>query len=448
MLVNRHPVASVRQLFSVAFPLMIAAFSLHCMLLVDRIVVSHYSPEALAAVTLAGNICAIIEVGAIIIASIAEVFVGQYNGGKKYDKIASPVWQMIWFALSLFVITIPLGLYGGSYFMPHEFLEFGEPYYRWCMIFAPLHAIIAALTAFYIGRGKVRFTTLVIIIGNIINIVLDLVLVMGIKDIVPSFGPVGAAYATVVSLSVQSLMLLLNFLGPHNRKKFKTNICEFNKSLFIKCIKIGSPNAIGVMIEIFGWFSILLITAYFKQEYVPMHSMVQTISIFCIFFVDGLSKGTSVISSNMIGSKNLKFITKLMYSGFKMHSIYLLILSIPLFFFPNLVIDLFFKSTEGYSQYFIDQAVWSFRFVWLFILLDGLFWTGAGILVSGGDTMFLTSMNSTTIWIFSVLPIFIAVKFFDAAPSTLWLLMCTYKLVCLIGFVIRYRSNKWLKMVL
>jgi len=447
MLVSRYPVASVRQLFSVAFPLMIAAFSLHCMLLVDRIVVSHYSAEALASITLAGNVCAIIEVGAIVIASISEVFVGQYNGSKQYDKISSPVWQMIWFALFLLVITIPLGLYGGSFFMPNAFLKYGEPYYRWCMIFAPLHAVIGALTSFYIGRGKVKFTTFVVIVGNIINIVLDLVLVVGIKDVVPSFGPVGAAYATVVSLSVQSLILFLNFLGKKNRKKFKTNIYEFNKSLFIKCIKIGSPNAIGVMIEIFGWFSILLITAYFKQEYVSMHSMVQTISIFCIFFVDALSKGTSVISSNMIGSRNLKFITKLMYSGFKMHSIYLLILSIPLFFFPNLVINLFFKSTEGYSQYFIEQAVWSFRFVWIFILLDGLFWTGAGILVSGGDTMFLTSMNSTAIWIFSVLPIFIAVKFFDAAPSTLWLLMCTYKLVCLIGFFIRYRSNKWLKMV-
>ena len=42
--------------------------------------------------------------GGIGIASIAEVFVGQFNGAKEYLKVASLVWQMIWFSLATSVI--------------------------------------------------------------------------------------------------------------------------------------------------------------------------------------------------------------------------------------------------------------------------------------------------------------------------------------------------------
>ncbi|MCH9753491.1 MAG: MATE family efflux transporter [Alphaproteobacteria bacterium] len=448
MLINKYPIASVKQLISVVFPLMIAAFSVHFMLLIDRIVVAHYSDTALASITLAGNLCALVEVGAIILAAISEVFVGQYNGSKQYDKIAAPVWQMIWFGVGFFVITVPLGLYTGPIFIPEDFLEHGNPYYKWCMMFAPLHAIIAALSAFYIGRGKVRFTTAVVIFGNVINIVLDLVLVLGYKDIVPALGPVGAAYGTVISISVQTIILFFSFLGANNRKRFQTHVCTFSKELFLKCVRVGLPNSLAIVLEILGWFAILLITSRFKKEYVSLHAMIQSVLIFFIFFIDALCKGTSVVASNMIGSKKFDLLTKLLYSAFKINFFYLLILAVPLFFYPEIIINLFFRDLGAHSQYFIDQAMQALQFVWIFLLLDGIFWTGCGILIAGGDTMFLTSINSAAIWIFSVLPIFILVKFFTVGPAILWLIISVYKFVGIIVFIFRYRSKRWMKLLL
>lgn len=448
MLESKYPMASVRQLLSVSFPLMIAAFSMHFMMLVDRIVVSHYSADALASVTLAGNLCALVEVGAIIMAAISEVFVGQYNGSKQYSKIAAPVWQMIWFGVGLFAFTIPLGLYSGHLFIPENFLEHGNPYYKWCMVFAPLHAIIAATSAFYIGRGKVKFTTAIVIFGNVVNIILDLVLVLGYKDIIPAFGPVGAAYGTVISISIQSVILFCSFLSPKNIRKFQTNVCKFNKELFLKCISIGFPNAISIVLEILGWFAILLITSHFKQDYVSLHSMIQTILIFFIFFIDGLSKGSTVVASNMIGAKKFESLTKLLFSGFKVNALYLAVLAIPLFIYPNIIIDLFFQDTENYSTYFIEQAFLALKFVWIFLLLDGIFWMGYGILLAAGDTRFLTIINSGAIWLFSVLPIFILVMYYNVDPAMLWLIISAYKVVGIIAFIIRYRGKKWLKLVL
>lgn len=447
MLNSKYPITSLRQLLLVSIPLVLTVLSIHTMFLVDRIVVSNYDVAALSPITMAGNFCGILEFGAVLLASISEVFVGQYNGAKKTHLISSPVWQMLWFSFALFIISIPMSLYGGGFFFKEEFMKYGDPYYKVCMFFAPIPSMIAALSAFYIGRGKVIPTTIVVILGNALNIVLDIVMVFGWKAI-PSFGPVGAAYATVISSAFQAVILFVMFLSKKNRIKYNTGFMEFDFSLFKKCVKIGLPNAIGVSVEIFGWFSVLLITSYLGKGYSDIQSMTQNIIIFFMFFTDGVSKGVCVIASNMIGDKKFNVMNKLLSSGIRLNGAYLACLSIPLVFYPELVLKVFFGDLSGYSQYFIDQSILALKYSWGLLLLDGLFWVGAGILIAGGDTLFLTAVNALTIWIFSIIPIIVIVKFFDVSPSSLWLIMGIYKLVSLFALFVRYRSKKWIKLSL
>jgi MATE family multidrug resistance protein len=447
MLNNKYPITSFRQLLLVSIPLVLTVLSIHTMFLVDRIVVSNYDVAALSPVTMAGNFCGILEFGAVLLASISEVFVGRYNGSNKTHLIASPVWQMLWFSFALFLISIPMSLYGGGFFLKEEFLKYGDPYYKVCMFFAPIPSMISALSAFYIGRGKVIPTTVIVILGNALNILLDIVMVFGWKSI-PAFGPVGAAYATVISSVFQAAVLFAMFLSRKNRIKYNTGFMQFDFSLFKRCLKIGLPNAIGVSVEIFGWFSVLLITSHLGKGYSDIQSMTQNIIIFFMFFTDGVSKGVCVIASNMIGAKKINIMNKLLSSGLRLNGAYIACISIPLVFYPELVLKVFFGDLSGYSQYFIDQSILALKYSWGLLFLDGLFWVGAGILVAGGDTLFLTAVNSLTIWIFSIIPIVIIVKFFDVSPSSLWLIMGIYKLVALCALFIRYRSKKWVKLTL
>jgi multidrug resistance protein, MATE family len=447
MLNSRYPITSLRQLLLVSIPLVLTVLSVHTMLLVDRIVVSQYDVAALSPITMAGNFCAIFQICGVLLASIAEVFVGQYHGAKKAHLIASPVWQMIWLSFALFIISIPMSLYGGGFFLKEEFLKYGNPYYKVCMFFAPITSMISALSAFYIGRGKVIPTTVIVILGNTFNILLDIVMVFGWKE-VPSFGPVGAAYATVISSVFQAAVLFAMFLSRKNRIKYNTGFMQFDFNLFKRCLKIGFPNALGESVEVFGWFSVLLITSHLGGGYSDIQSMTQNIIIFFMFFTDGVSKGVCVVASNMLGAKKINIMNKLLSSGIRLNGAYLACLSIPLVFYPELVLKVFFGDLSVYSQYFVDQSILALRYSWGLLFLDGLFWVGAGILVAGGDTLFLTAVNALTIWIFSIMPIIIAVKFFDVSPSSLWMIMGIYKLVALCAIFIRYRSKKWVKLTL
>lgn len=447
MLNSKYPITSFRQLCMVSMPLVLTVLSIHTMFLVDRIVVSNFDVLALAPVTMAGNICAVLEFGAVVLVSISEVFVGQYNGSNRKHLVSSPVWQMLWLSFALFLITIPMSIYGGGFFLKEDFMKYGDPYYRTCMLFAPVPSMIAAVSAFYIGRGKVMVTTAIVILGNLINIVLDFIMVFGWKTI-PAFGPVGAAYATVISSIIQASILFIMFLSKKNRVKYNTSDATFNFALLKKCVRVGFPNALGISVEIFGWFSVLLIVSHLGKGYIEIHSLIQSILVFFMFFTDGVSKGVSVIAANMIGAKKINIMSKLLSSGIKLNGVYLIFLSLPLVVYPEFVLKVFFGDLSGYSEYFLEQSMRALRYSWGLLFLDGLFWVGAGILIAGGDTLFLTAVNALTIWFFSVIPIILIVKFLHVDPSTLWIIMGIYKAVALVALFFRYRSNKWLKLSL
>ena len=189
----------IRALWRICFPLMLTALSGTLMAFLDRIILAKYDTQAMIAATIAANVVFIFQFGAMSIAMIAEVFVGQYNGAQQWKEIAKPVWQMIWFGLLCAFIMIPLGLFGETLFIPREFAKEGDPYFSWMMIFGPVFPVAAALSAFFIGRGKIKVVTLSVILGNILNLLLGLLLVWGIPGILAPLGAKGAAIATGIA---------------------------------------------------------------------------------------------------------------------------------------------------------------------------------------------------------------------------------------------------------
>src|SRR5271154_819728 len=93
-----HPEGSIRELWRISFPLMISTFASLLMIFTDRIFLARYSLSDLNASVTAGTLAWAIISGLGMITAMSEVFVAQYNGAKRYDKLGAPVWQMIWFA--------------------------------------------------------------------------------------------------------------------------------------------------------------------------------------------------------------------------------------------------------------------------------------------------------------------------------------------------------------
>src|ERR1700733_6336679 len=115
MNLTKYAPGSLRELWSIAFPLMLSSFSFLAMIFVDRLFLARYSPEAMSAAVTSGTAAWSFIGSGIILAAMSEVFVAQYNGAGIKKRLGEPVWQMIWFSLATFLLYVPIGLYVGNW---------------------------------------------------------------------------------------------------------------------------------------------------------------------------------------------------------------------------------------------------------------------------------------------------------------------------------------------
>ena len=169
---NNHFInSSIPSILRIAFPLILSAFSMNLLFVVDRIILAKYSLEAMNGAMFGGTLVSTFNFILICIAGTTEIFVGQCNGAKEYRQIATSVWQMIYMSLIAAAIFFPIGHYAHYLnMMPAAFQGEGIPYQRILTYFCWAPAITSALVGFFVGRGRSKIVTLIVVVGNISNI--------------------------------------------------------------------------------------------------------------------------------------------------------------------------------------------------------------------------------------------------------------------------------------
>lgn len=443
---TRYPSGSLRELWTISFPLMLSLMSGSCMIFIDRLLLARFSIDALNACVNATVIAAALQFASLTTAAIAEVFVGQYNGAGQYKKIGEPVWQMIWFSILSAIFFIPLGLFAGPlFFFDPMFAHLEIAYFKWLMYFGPIFCLSAALSSFYIGRGSVNFVTAIVILANLLNVVLDLLLIFGFEPFVPSLGIAGAAIATGISQSVQCIILFFGFMLPKYRIQFGTSNWAFNKSCFVQCLKIGLPNSIAHTLEILAWAVFFRMMTMVGDEHITVVAICQSIFMLFAFIAEGVSKGSTAIAANLIGAKQWDLVWKLFRSGIKFYFQAFLVLGLILVVDPGPLIDWFIggdptiASNETIKNVAISACLW----MWVYFLFDGIHWLAIGLLTAAGDTKFLLWVSGLSSWFFAVLPIYFFIVIQGHQADVAWLITAVYAFLACVIYLWRFKTEKW-----
>ena len=441
---SKHPEGSVLELWHIAFPLLIVMLSSHLMIFMDRFLLAHESTEAMNATVAASMVCFVFNLGAISIAAIAEVFVGQLNGARKYREIGEPVWQMIWFSLMTSVLYIPLALYGGKFFIPTQFETLGIPYFQWIMFAGPLFPMTNAIAAFFIGRGQTKIVTLSAVVGNSLNIFLDIILIFGVKGFIPAMGTKGAAIATAIAVLYQVIFLFAVFIKSKYRKRYGTHHFKFKFDLFWRCIRIGAPSAVGMMTELAGWTALIYIYASVSDVHATVMGVVQSIVILAMFASPAMSKALTAVCANFIGANKWEYIPKTFRSALILQAYIAGVLLLPFIIFPDPIITGFLPHHHAAEnaqiiKYVEIALIWA----WFASVLDGISWMISGILTSAGDTKFLMIVNPLNVWLFAIVPGYILFKIYNFPPQYVWSVVGLYAVVNSICYYLRYRSDIW-----
>ncbi|HSX27057.1 MAG TPA: MATE family efflux transporter [Chlamydiales bacterium] len=443
---TRYPVGSIRELWSLSLPLMISTLATLFMIFTDRIFLARYSIEALNASVNAGTLAWAFMAGIGMITAMSEVFVAQYNGARRLDRLGVPVWQMIWFALFSFVLYVPLAIWGAPAIFGEGSLGHHEiVYFRWLMLFSPSYALMTAFAGFFIGRGKTKMMILLAIVANLINIVLDWVLIFGVPGLVPEMGIQGAAIATCFGYCFESAALAYLFLRKENRVKYGTGKWQLNWEEMKKCWKVGIPQGIFCSLEVFGWAVFYWMMTSLGEKHITISSICQSFAILLSFFCEGLSRGAAAVAGNLIGAKRQDLVNKVLRSGFYLLVFFSLATSLFLVVDPIDTVRLLFSGAKGLDPSLQSSLKICMIFTFIYMFFDGLRWVFSGLLVAAGDTLFLLIVGSLSVWVFLLLPVYAFVVQNALPVEYAWGLTMVYGALFFAVYWIRYKKGAWQK---
>ena len=350
---NRMGVMLVgKLLFAMSTPMVISFLVQSLYNIVDSIFVARYSPDALAAVSLAYPIQILmiavsvgtgVGVNALLSRSLGE-------GKKKKAKLTADnaillgILASIMFALFGVLCT---KLFFDSQTKSESIRQLGYSYLSVVTIFSFGLMLEVTFERILQSTGKTVFNMITQSVGAIINIILDPILIFGFFG-APKLGIAGAAIATVAG---QIIAMILSFI--FNMKYNEDVDIRFGTHIFIpdfgiikQIYKVGIPSiAMQAMstLMILGLNKILVTYSDMAVNVLGIYYKLQSFVFMPIF---GLNNGMTPIVAFNYGAKNKDRIVKVLKYSF-IASIVIMVIGTAIFWlFPKELMMLFNPNEE------------------------------------------------------------------------------------------------------
>ena len=241
------------QIIGFALPLLIGNVFQQLYNTVDTWVVGNYvSNEAFAAVGSVGPIINMLIGFFLGLSSGAGVVISQYYGAKNEENVKKTVHTSILMTLFLGILFTLLGITMTPFmlrFMNTDASVIPEANTYLIIYFAG----VMGLMLYNIGSGILRAVGdsrrpfYYLVVSAILNIIFDLVFVIGFK-----MGVEGVAYATIISQGISAVLVVVTLMRAESCVKLTLRELKMSWDMLAKIIKVGIPAAIQMAITSFS----------------------------------------------------------------------------------------------------------------------------------------------------------------------------------------------------
>jgi len=442
---------SLRELLRVALPLMISSGSLSMMHIVDRIYLSHWSVNALAAAAPAGIMYWTLFSLPFGIAVYTNTFVAQYFGSARPERVMASIWQGVWLALAGGLLLAAVAPFSASLFRlaghAPGVLQLEAPYFSILCIGAAPALLSAAASAFFSGRGRTLTVMWVNVFVSLMNVGLDYVMVFGAGP-VPALGMRGAAWATNIANTTSCLLFLVLIVRESRREGHPLWTCRrFDPALLARFLRFGASAGVQNFVDVAAFLLFVVLIGR-----IGTHELAATniaFSLNSMAFVPMFGMGTAVMTlvGRRIGARRPDLAARTTYYAVAVSAAYMLLFAALYLGLPDLMISPYGgrNDLESFNQV-RPIVVMLLRFIAAFSLFDALAIVLGSAIRGAGDTTFSLWWTCSTGWLLMVLPSFIAYHFAESAAHRLigcWSAATFYIIVVSIGFALRFRGGRW-----
>lgn len=370
-----------KQLAVFAAPLFLSNLMQVVYNMVDMLIVGQcVGSVGLSAISVGGDIASFMTFLAMGFSNAGQVIISQFIGAKKESCISKFVGTMVTFllrcaAMISVIVMIARHQILGWMNTPVEAWNYALDYITICtvgLIFIYGYNIVSAVLR---GFGDSRHPFIFISIASVMNVVLDILFVMGF-----GWGAAGAAFATVLSQTV-SFLLAAGFIFKNRSRmnlEFSVEYFKIDKRYLSTLVKLGIPMAIkNASVQ----FSKLFVNSWINSYGVVVSAVSgigNKLSTIANLFSNSVNTaGASMVGQN-IGAEKFKRVSKVMLSAFVIDITIMGVIIAIFVSFPEFIFGLFTSDTS------IMPVAMEFVFAGVLMFLGSAFRAPMNTLLNGG----------------------------------------------------------------
>ena len=440
--------AGYREVLAVAVPLILSTATWSVQHFVDRMFLTWYSPEAIAASLPAGMLHFSMVSIFMGTAGYVSTFVAQYYGAGRYERIGPALWQGIYMSLIgalVIVCAIPFAepvfsLVGHS--LPVQANE--VVYFKILCLGAGPYIASFALSGFYSGRGRTWPVMWVNLFTTAVNLVLDYALIFGHWGF-PELGIGGAGIATVIAgfFSLAIFLVLLS-VGDTNHTFHTLKGWRFDGDLFVRLLRYGFPSGVQFFLEMTGFTGFILIVGRLGIASLAATNIAFNINTLAFMPMVGCGIAISVLVGQYLGADKPELAQTAAYSGFHMTLGYMIAIGAAYVLVPDIFIAPFaHHSDPGSFPEIYRYSVVLLRFVAVYSIFDAMNIIFCSAIKGAGDTRYVMVVTVILSFFVLIIPVYIAVDILKVGLMICWVLATAYATLLGVVFFLRFLGGKW-----
>jgi MATE family multidrug resistance protein len=441
----------VREVLVLAFPLVLSTGSWSIQHFVDRMFLSWYSPETIAAAMPSGILNFAIMSLFIGTASYVSTFVAQYSGADMQHRIGPALWQGIYFSLigGIFMLGfIPLARPIFDSVGHEQAIKVNEIIFFQYLCLGGFPVIASSvLSGFFTGLGRSWPVMWVNVLSTGVTLVLDYAMIFGNWGF-PEMGMKGAAIATVISgfFSLAAYIVLMA-RSSYNRDFKIFSGWRPDVELFRRLIKFGLPSGVQFSLDMAGFTAFVLILGRLGKVNLAATNIAFNINTLAFMPMIGFGIAVSVLVGRYLGKGRPDIASRSTYSGFFMTFIYMATIALLYVAVPEIFTAPFAARSDAALFPEIKRLTEILlRFVALYSIFDTMNIIFASALKGAGDTKFVMYMIVLVSAFVLVVPTYVLIMMLGYGVMAAWSVATVYVILLGFMFLLRFLQGSWKSM--